>query len=284
MPSPPVYSVFTPSRAFSTPLILCSGHSGRHYEDHLLAQTSLSLEMLRQSEDAFVDQILEPCPDLGCQLLMAHFPRIFCDPNREEWELDPDMFSSPLPAGCNTTTSRVQNGIGTFHRFAVGKHPLYREKLPLEEAYTRLKTYWRPYHQTLEALVEDCLHQHGVCVILDFHSMPQWPGHGPDFVLGTGYGTSCALSLVREIETFLLQKAYLTRRDFPYAGGYTTLHYGRPHRNIHTLQIEISRTLYMKTAPLQTIPAFQTLQADLMDLLSHFISYLQHSSPLPTSS
>ena len=34
-------------------------------------------------------------------------------------------------------------------------------------------------------------------------------------------------------------------RNDPYAGGFTTRHYGRPAENRHTLQIEINRALYM---------------------------------------
>ena len=32
----------------------------------------------------------------------------------------------------------------------------------------------------------------------------------------------------------------------PYAGGYITEHYGRPHAGRHALQIEINRALYME--------------------------------------
>jgi N-formylglutamate amidohydrolase len=35
------------------------------------------------------------------------------------------------------------------------------------------------------------------------------------------------------------------RRNLPYAGGYTTRHYGRPHEGLHALQIEVNRALYM---------------------------------------
>lgn len=34
-------------------------------------------------------------------------------------------------------------------------------------------------------------------------------------------------------------------RNAPYAGGYTTRRYGRPKRDLHAVQIEINRGLYM---------------------------------------
>jgi N-formylglutamate amidohydrolase len=37
----------------------------------------------------------------------------------------------------------------------------------------------------------------------------------------------------------------------PYAGGYTTEHYGQPSRGVHALQIEIDRALYWDEAARQ---------------------------------
>ena len=34
------------------------------------------------------------------------------------------------------------------------------------------------------------------------------------------------------------------QRNNPYAGGFTTYHYGRPATGVHALQIEINRRLY----------------------------------------
>ena len=38
---------------------------------------------------------------------------------------------------------------------------------------------------------------------------------------------------------------YDVRRNDPYAGGYVTRHYGRPRDDVHALQIEVARRLYM---------------------------------------
>ena len=37
----------------------------------------------------------------------------------------------------------------------------------------------------------------------------------------------------------------------PYAGGYITEHYGRPARDVHAVQIEINRGLYLDELTLQ---------------------------------
>jgi len=56
---------------------------------------------------------------------------------------------------------------------------------------------------------------------------------------------------------------YRVARNTPYAGGFTTEHYGRPGRKIHALQIELSRALYFDEAELALTPGFARLQQDL---------------------
>ena len=49
----------------------------------------------------------------------------------------------------------------------------------------------------------------------------------------------------------------------PYAGGYITENYGRPHEGIHALQVEINRALYMDEVSFEKSSAFDRLRADL---------------------
>ncbi|MFT4251213.1 MAG: N-formylglutamate amidohydrolase, partial [Caulobacter sp.] len=71
-------------------------------------------------------------------------------------------------------------------------------------------------------------------------------GGGPcDIVLGDRFGAACAPELTRLVEQALEEMGYRVARNAPYAGGYTTEHYGRPARRTHALQIEINRSLYM---------------------------------------
>jgi len=49
----------------------------------------------------------------------------------------------------------------------------------------------------------------------------------------------------------------------PYAGGYITEHYGRPHKAQHVLQIEINRALYMDEGKFEKSAGFDTLRRSL---------------------
>ena len=79
----------------TAPIVFNSAHSGRHYPERFLEMTRLDQLSIRQSEDAYVDELFGRAPHLGTPLLRAHFPRAYLDVNREPWELDPQMFADP---------------------------------------------------------------------------------------------------------------------------------------------------------------------------------------------
>ena len=54
----------------------------------------------------------------------------------------------------------------------------------------------------------------------------------------------------------------------PYAGGFTTEHYGCPARHRHALQIEIGRALYMDERAYRRQPSFAGLADDLAALIA----------------
>ena len=61
---------------------------------------------------------------------------------------------------------------------------------------------------------------------------------------------------------------YAVTRNAPYAGGYTTEHYGRPAKGVHALQIEINRALYLDEARLIPTEGFARLRDDLERLFA----------------
>lgn len=270
--APAAFSVFAP-KVQTVPLVIASPHSGSYYPAAFVQQSKLDPHMLRRSEDAHVDQLLARAPELGAPLLVANFPRAYLDPNREPYELDPTMFDGPLPAYANTRTPRVVAGLGTLARMVANGADIYRGKLPVAEAEYRIQTCYRPYHAALGALVEQTRQTFGYCILLDCHSMPSGllqAGGGAsrrrpvsDIVLGDCHGTSCARVITATAHRVLLEHDLRVTRNTPYAGGFTTRHYGRPGQNVHCLQVEISRHLYMNEASYTPLAGFQALSHSL---------------------
>ena len=222
---------------------------------------------LRRSEDCFVDKLFTGALDAGAPLIAAMFARAYCDPNREKWELDPAMFVDVLPDWVNTTSARVGAGLGTLARVVASGESIYRRKLSFGEAEFRVETYWEPYHAELRRLLDETKRSFGACLLVDCHSMPAQAQYGgrsaPDIVLGDAHGTACSPGIMRSAERILTELGFRVRRNDPYAGGYVTRHYGRPRDNIHAIQIELARSLYMDEVRLLPSSDFVAIQRKL---------------------
>jgi N-formylglutamate amidohydrolase len=230
---------------------------------------------LRRSEDSFVHEIFGCAPDMGAPLLHALFPRAFVDPNREPYELDPAVFKDRLPPYANTSSPRVVAGLGTIARVVANGANIYRGKLSLEEGLERIRSYYWPYHEALRSLVESTKEQFGYCILIDCHSMPSnnRPTRVRDakrtaFVLGDCHGTTCAPIVTQTVEQVLTRKDYKVVRNAPYAGGFVTRHYGKPQAQVHGLQIEINRHIYMDESRIERRPALKTLAEDMRDVVA----------------
>ena len=261
----------------TAPIVFNSAHSGRNYPERFLKMTRLDELSIRQSEDAYVDELFGRAPHLGTPLLRAHFPRAYLDVNREPWELDPGMFTEPLSDRFNTTSPRVAAGLGTIARVVAENKPIYRDKLTLEDARMRVEGIYIPYHATLQRLLTDAAQNFGVAVLIDCHSMPRISRSGdrlaPDIVLGDRYGTTCGTGLIDLAEMVFAGAGLRVARNRPYAGGFIARTYGRPQHGIHTLQVEISRHLYMNEVTLEKNDGFNAVRQLLERLTLTLIGY-----------
>jgi len=237
--------------AQTAPVVFASPHSGRDYPPEFLAESRLDFLRLRRSEDAFVDEMFAAAPDFGAPLLCARFPRAYVDVNREAYELDPAMFEDVLPDYVNTTSPRIAAGLGTIARIVADGEEIYQRALRFEEAKRRINSMYRPYHAALRRLLDQTVRRFGGCLLIDCHSMPSGVVNGPskgdkiDVVLGDCFGTTCAPAITDTVQKELQAMGFSVARNTPYAGGFTTRHYGRPKNGVHVLQIEFNRALYM---------------------------------------
>ena len=251
--------------------VYASPHSGTNYTKRFLRQSRLDPLTLRRSEDSFVDEIFAAAPDHGAPLLRALFPRAFVDPNREPYELDPSMFQEPLPDFANSRSPRVAAGLGTVARIVANGEQIYDARLPVSDAMHRIERYYQPYHDALAALIAQTKDSFGKCVLIDCHSMPSTGGpmerdagrQRVDFVLGDCHGTACAPSLIQTVGETLRALGYTVVNNVPYAGGHTTRHYGKPDQDVHALQIEINRALYMDEERIERRPGIARLAEDM---------------------
>jgi N-formylglutamate amidohydrolase len=252
-----------------TALVFASPHSGGVYPPDMVEAARLPVETLRASEDAFVDRIIAGAPALGASVILAHLARAYVDLNREPWELDPSMFDEDLPDYAQGRTARVAAGLGAIPRVAGEGRPIYARKLTFAEARDRIELAHRPYHDALDRQLAAARSAHGAAILIDWHSMPAAAARGVrgrggscDIVLGDRFGAACSPKLTGLVERELEALGYRVARNAPYAGGYTTEHYGRPTKRTHALQIEINRALYMDEDTREPTEGLAKLAAD----------------------
>ena len=257
----------------TTSVVFASPHSGSHYSESFLRRTVLNKHTIRTSEDAFVDRLFDAAPQFGAPLLRAGVPRAFVDYNRSAEELDPALIADVRAVGNNP---RVASGLGVIPRVVANGRAIYRGKIRLEEAETRLKTYWHPYHAALQELLNDAHQNFGQAILIDCHSMPREAldallpkgGKRPEIVLGDRFGTTASSEIVEEVEAAFASAGFTVSRNTPFAGAYVTQHYGRLGRNQHAIQVEIDRSIYMDERLIVPHEGFEEIRQRLQQVIA----------------
>ena len=260
----------------TAPLVLDSPHSGNRYPEDFGYACSRAL--LRETEDAYVDELFSDAASLGVPLLAAQFPRCYIDANRAEDDIDPLLLDAPWPGGLKPTT-RSDLGMGLIRRLYKTGRPeaIYDRFLSPDEIRKRIDGYYRPYHDALEGLLEETYDAFGAVWHLNCHSMPagvqSLSRHAPDIVLGDRDGTTCAGGFTRHVAETLKRMGYRVAVNRPYKGVELVRKWSDPEQNRHSLQIEIRRSLYMDEESRAKNGNFGRTRRNMQALLIEVIEY-----------
>jgi N-formylglutamate amidohydrolase len=97
----------------------------------------------------------------------------------------------------------------------------------------------------------------------------------PDVILGDRFGTSCHPDTLAQFRHLFIKSGYSVGVNYPYAGGFTTAHYGNPVDGIEAIQIEINRDLYVNPVTLGQKPGFANLKENLRQISQDIIKSAQ---------
>jgi len=141
-----------------------------------------------------------------------------------------------------------------------------------------IDTYYHTHHATLTRMVDECLEQHGRCLIIDCHSFPAQPlpyeldRNRPDICIGTDtYHTSSEVKdcLSAAFETC----GYLVAIDSPFSGTLVPLKHYRNNRRVSSVMIEVNRSLYADPN------GFTRIQSDLSHAISQAATIGPYNNP-----
>lgn len=239
----------TPPGGTPLPIVVDSPHSGTAYPADF--GSILSGLALRQGEDTWVHELYASAPQHGATLLAAEFPRAYIDPNRSLTDIDPALLAEPWP-GPVSPSRKTELGIGLVWRLMDGR-PIYDRRLSAAEVQGRIDRCWRPYHDALNAALEQAAARHPRRWHLNVHSMPDESYRKlglpekplADFVLGNLDDSTCDAATMAVVEDALRSAGYSVARNDPFKGVEIIRNSGQPGRGWHSLQIEVKRSLYM---------------------------------------
>jgi N-formylglutamate deformylase len=83
---------------------------------------------------------------------------------------------------------------------------------------------------------------------------------------------AAAPAVTRAAELAFEAMGFSHARNAPYAGGYTTQLHGRRERDVHALQVEINRALYLDEERIAKGPRFEQVHARLTEALTRLVA------------
>ncbi len=230
------------------PVLLCVPHAGRHYPSEITRNLRIDPAQLQRLEDRYADRLVASAIDSGFPAIIAHMARAWIDLNRSEEELDPQMVCGPLNGWKTMTSAKMRGGLGLIPRRLATAGDIWKDRFDITDVRTRVSSFHEPYHQQIGGLLDQIRAQHGSAVLIDIHSMPplnQTAGVCPQIIVGDRFGQS-ASSIYAEILVHRLRQSHIpVALNHPYSGDYVLRRHGRPKKNIHAIQIEFDRSLYL---------------------------------------
>jgi len=265
-------------QAQPAPVIFDSPHSGAEYPADF--RYACPFNLLRQAEDAHVDELFDAAPRMGATLIAALFPRSYIDVNRGIEDIDQQLLDQPWP-GPVSTSDRARVGMGLVRRVCKPGVALYDRRLSVAEIRNRIDRYYRPYHEAVANAIIEAGGRFGAVWHVNCHSMPSSRGarvavagwERADFVLGDRDGTTCSLGFRLLVQGILEQLGYDVRINDPYKGVELVRRFGQPNLGRHSLQIEVNRRLYMNEETLEKTDGFDRLKGDMDTLCSAITAY-----------
>ncbi len=221
------------------PILLSVPHCGAEFPADLKEEFNPQHVEFPDDTDWFVDWLYDFAPAMGIAIISSRISRYVIDLNRNPEE-KPLYTDGRLITGlCPTTTFLGQ--------------PLYRDgrtQVNADEIRRRVATYFVPYHEKIQSLLDGLRERHGQVLLWDCHSIRQHVPSihkepFPDLILGDADGTSASPGVIEAALTVLDHSRYQTMHNTPFKGGYITRHFGNPSKQQHALQLEMTKVNYM---------------------------------------
>jgi N-formylglutamate amidohydrolase len=231
------------------PILLSVPHAGRDYPPEVFGNLRLPPEILLRLEDRYADLLARDVIAAQIPAIIASRARAWIDLNRDETDIDADMVEGMDRSNLPAPGAKQRGGLGLIPRRLSGAGDIWRTRIPIAEINDRIEDFHRPYHAQIEQILLRMYNKFGVAILLDLHSMPplhlQMIGKPPQIVIGDLFGRSAHARFSESMMERIKMHGFNGALNHPYSGDYILRRHSNPARNIHAIQLEIDRTLYL---------------------------------------
>lgn len=221
------------------PFVLSIPHRGTEFPDELKEKYVPELVEVLDDTDWYLEKLYDFASDLGITIIYAKYSRWVIDLNREPESKPLYSDGRLITELCPTKTFLGEN--------------IYRKKEfePTDdEINRRLENYYYPYHRKIDEIIDELKTEFGQGVFWDAHSIRRRvetirEENFPDFILGNNEGKTASESVIETALESLRSSVWQINHNDPFKGGFLTRSKGNPQENVHALQLEMSKDLYM---------------------------------------
>lgn len=262
------FEIIEPSQK-PVPILVSVPHCGTTIPESLRAQYDPGMIASIDDTDWFVDQLYDFIGDLGIKMIRSKYSRWVIDLNRT-------ADSSPL-----YNDGRVITALCPTTNF--NDQPIYVDQGPdQEEINQRISSFYYPYYDRIKLELTKLQKQFKHVLFFDAHSIRQWvpgirPDKFPDLILGNADEKSANSQIIKAAMKELNATSYSFSHNHPFKGGNLTRTFGQPDQNVHALQLEMAKTVYMDDDELRYDETrAEKIRTVLKKMFESLISTLNH--------
>jgi N-formylglutamate amidohydrolase len=261
--------------ALAIPVLVSVPHAGRDYPDIVFSALRLPRTTLLRLEDRYADLLARTLTRIESPVIIAHRARAWIDLNRDENDLDVDMVHGAERVNYAQPGAKQRGGLGLIPRRLSGDGDLWKHPFELADIDHRIESFHRPYHAQVSDILTRMRAKFGVAILLDLHSMPpirqMQRDKPPRFVIGDRFGQSAGSQYAELLIEQIRMRGHGAALNHPYAGEHILRRHAQPKANIHAIQLEVDRSLYLDSGlrePGAGLAAMQALVSDLVYALA----------------
>lgn len=218
------------------PIIISIPHTGTYVPDTILERFTTPAKQLPDT-DWHLDKLYAFARSMGIHMLVATHARYVVDLNR-------------APDGKSLYPGKFTTGLCPTTQF--DGSPIYQNGMEIDdkEIQNRIQTYWQPYHNKLQSIVDELKSKNKRVIVFDAHSIRSqepklFDGILPNLNLGTADGQSARQELTTKLATYCSNTNYSSVLNGRFKGGYITRYYGNPAQGVDAIQLEMTQINYM---------------------------------------